>query len=183
MRAVYADPPYIGQAKKHYGADPNCAEVNHVELAAQLETFDAFALSCKSDAKELAWLISLFTKPVRLGMWFKPFCSFKPNVNPAYAFEPVIWWSSRRRTREQKTERDWIEAPAVRANITLRKGLAGAKPEAFCHWLFDVLNLCPDDELVDLFPGTGAVTTAWQSWPEAHRHKPADFEVLLAECQ
>jgi hypothetical protein len=164
MRATYADPPYIGQAKKHYKADPRCAEVDHVELVARLETFDAFALSCKSDARELAWLISLFKKPVRLGMWFKPFCSFKPGVNPAYAFEPVLWWSSRRRTRQQKTERDWIEAPAVRANITLKKGLSGVKPDTFSNWLFEVLNLEPSDEFIDLFPGSGAVGRAWEAW-------------------
>lgn len=26
------------------------------------------------------------------------------------------------------------------------------------------MRLRPDDELIDLFPGTGAVTRAWQTW-------------------
>lgn len=30
MRVAYADPPYIGQAMKHYGAQPNAAEVDHL---------------------------------------------------------------------------------------------------------------------------------------------------------
>lgn len=153
MRFAYADPPYIGQAKKHYARE----EVDHAALIAQLETFDGWALSCKSNAKELAWLISLCPDDVRLSPWVKPFCSFKPNVNPAYAWEGVLWRSSRRRTRQQPTLRDWVSA-----NITLKKGLSGAKPVAFCAWLFELLNIQPEDEFIDLFPGTGAVTEAWQ---------------------
>lgn len=55
--------------------------------------------------------------------------------------------------------RDWIEC-----SITLRKGLTGAKPEVVCHWAFELVAARPDDELADLFPGTGAVTRAWQTW-------------------
>jgi hypothetical protein len=40
--------------------------------------------------------------------------------------------------------------------------IAGAKPEAFCRWLFSVLNAQAGDELVDLFPGSGIVTRTWQ---------------------
>ena len=36
VRFAYADPPYIGQAKKHYADDPRCAEVDHAELVARL---------------------------------------------------------------------------------------------------------------------------------------------------
>jgi len=92
-----------------------------------------------------------------LGAWVKPFCVFKPGVNPAYAWEPLIFRGGRKRTRLEPTERDW-----VLANITLRKGLSGAKPQAFSEWVFRLLGACRGDELVDLFPGTGAVTTAWQ---------------------
>ena len=38
MRLAYADPPYVGQAAKHYGHDPRCAEVDHVALFAQLQS-------------------------------------------------------------------------------------------------------------------------------------------------
>jgi precorrin-6B methylase 2 len=30
--------------------------------------------------------------------------------------------------------------------------------------MFDLLGLGPDDELVDLFSGSGAVTTEWNRW-------------------
>ena len=134
MKFAYADPPYIGQARKHYANDPKCAEVDHAALIARLESnYGGWALSCKSDAKELAWLISLCKQDVRIGAWVKPFCSFKPNVNPAYAWEPVIFYTPVKHKRTDATVRDWVSA-----NITLRQGTPGAKPLAFCYWLFEV---------------------------------------------
>ena len=153
MRVAYADPPYIGQARKHYG----CAEIDHAELIERLNTYDAWALSCSSPS--LQQILALCPTDVRVMAWVKPFCAFKANVNPAYAWEPVIVRGGRRRTRQQLTVRDWVSC-----NITLKRGLVGVKPEAFCIWLFQVLNLEPDDEFHDLFPGSGAVTRAWEAY-------------------
>jgi len=89
--------------------------------------------------------------------WVKPFASFKPNVNPAYAWEPLIVWAGRKRTRDMPTVRDWISA-----NITLKKGLSGAKPKAVCYWIFEILGAQKGDELCDLFPGTDAVSESWK---------------------
>jgi hypothetical protein len=44
------------------------------------------------------------------------------------------------------------------------------KPEAFCMWLFDLLNMRPEDEFDDLFPGSGAVGDAHRKWK--HQGKP-----------
>ena len=96
---------------------------------------------------------------VRVMAWVKPFCSFKPGVNPAYAWEPVIVRGGRPRTRNLLTVRDYVTA-----TITLRRGLAGVKPDAFSFWLFEVLNMDSGDEFNDLFPGSGAVTKAWSRW-------------------
>lgn len=46
---------------------------------------------------------------------------------------------------------------------------AGAKPEAYCRWLFGLLGLRPGDVLDDLFPGTGAVGRAWDTWATEQR--------------
>lgn len=153
MRFAYADQPYIGQAKKHYLQDPNCAEVDHGELICRLEREypDGWALSLSSPS--LKQIVSLCPDGVRVMAWVKPFCSFKANVNPAYAWEPVIVRGGRKRTREQVTVRDWLAE-----SITLRKGLAGLKPKEFCYWVFDVLNIQPGDTLDDLYPGTGIVS-------------------------
>lgn len=107
---------------------------------------------------------------VRVGGWFKPFAVFKPNVNPAYTWEPVVFVPGpRKRARTEPTTRDYYEGEdvdAVRANVTLKKGLAGAKPEPFCRWLPDLLGMTPSDTLDDLFPGTGVVTATFEAWKQ-----------------
>jgi len=153
MKIAYADPPYIGQAMKHY----NMSEVDHAELIDRLMTYDAWALSLSSPT--LKQILGMCPDDVRVGAWVKPFCSFKPGVNPAYAWEPVIFYGGRKLGRDISTVRDWISV-----NITLRRGLSGAKPEAFCFWLFSMLGLDRGDTLDDIFPGTGAITNAWIKW-------------------
>ena len=98
---------------------------------------------------------------VRVGAWVKPFASFKLNVTRAWTWEPVIFRFTRARPirREQGTWRDFISEP-----ITLKRGFVGAKPERFCYWLFEGMNLGPEDEFHDLFPGSGAVSRAWDKW-------------------
>lgn len=153
VRFAYADPPYIGCAHLY----PEKAEVDHEALLARLVEYDGWALSASSPS--LRFLLPLCPDDVRVMAWVKPFAVFKPNVGVAYAWEPVIVRGGRRRTRQQPTVRDWISE-----NITLRKGLTGAKPERFCWWLFDVLNATVDDTLDDLYPGTGIVTRAWGAY-------------------
>ena len=149
MKFAYADPPYPGCAHFY----PENTEVDHGQLIADMNDGfpDGWALSTSSVA--LQQVLPLCPDDVRVMAWVKPFASFKPNVNPAYAWEPVIVRGGRKRTREQLTVRDWVSVV-----ITLRKGLVGAKPPGFCQWLFDVLNVEDDDEMVDLYPGTGIVT-------------------------
>lgn len=55
--------------------------------------------------------------------------------------------------------RDWFSE-----NITMKKGLTGAKPPKVCRWLFEMLGAEPQDEFDDMFPGTGAVLKTWQEW-------------------
>jgi len=162
IRVAYADPPYIGQARKHYSHDPNCAEVDHAELIERLNQYDAWALSLSSPS--LKEVLALCPDDVRVGAWVKPFCAFKANVNPAYAWEPVIFRGGRKLTREQDTVRDWVSEV-----ITLKKGLTGVKPERFCYWIFEFLGMVPGDQLDDLYPGSGAVTRAWLSYCDTPR--------------
>lgn len=156
MRFAYADPPYIGQAKRHYGKVGG-SEVDHEQLIKHLEEYDGWALSLSSTT--LQHILAMCPNDVRIAAWVKPFCVFKPNVNPAYAWEPVIWKSVKKRTRAQVTVRDWVSEP-----ITLMRGLAGAKPDTFCYWLFELLNIQPEDTFDDLFPGTRAVSRSFEEW-------------------
>ena len=153
MKFAYADPPYIGQARKHY----KCAEVDHAVLIERLcdEFADGWLLSCSTPS--LRQLLPMTPKYTRIAAWVKPFAIYKPNVNPAYAWEPVLFNGGRKRPRTEPTVRDWFSC-----NITLRKGLVGAKPEKVCEWLFSLLGARPlEDEMHDLFPGTGIVGRTW----------------------
>lgn len=177
MIFAYADPPYIGQSTRHYQDHPDYAgEVDHRALLRRLvrEFPDGWALSLSSPTLYIVQRL-LETRhhlhqargDYRVMPWVKPFASFKPGVNPAYAWEPVIVRGGRKHTRDQATIRDWHAA-----NITLQRGTHGAKPESFCFWLFQVLNAQPGDQLVDLFPGSGAVSRAWQLYQTWHLTTP-----------
>ena len=77
----------------------------------------------------------------------------------AYTWEPVIYRTARKWDREQPTARDHVSC-----SITLQRGLTGAKPDAFCFWLFELLGASRDDEFRDVFCGSGAVSRAWDKW-------------------
>lgn len=163
MRIGYADPPYPGMAKRHYGNHPDYAgEVDHRALLSDLQTYDGWLLHTSSVAlPEVLGYAAELALDYRIMAWVKPFAAFKPNVAVAYAWEPVLVHECRKPSVAAASGvlRDWHAA-----NITLRRGLAGAKPERLCWWAFDVLGCEPGDELCDLFPGTGAVGRAWESW-------------------
>lgn len=149
MHFAYADPPYPGRAY-YYKQEPSYAgEVDHRQLVDRLvaQYPDGWALSTSSPV--LTAILPLCPEDVRVMAWVKPFASFKPNINPAYAWEPVIIHGGRTRGRTLPTIRDWCSA-----NIALKKGLVGAKPEVFCHWILDVLNVRAEDRIDDLYPGT-----------------------------
>lgn len=149
---AYADPPYPGQARRHYRDDPRCAEVDHAVLADTLRGFDAWALSTSSTA--LVDVLPLFPG-ARVAAWVKPFATFKKGQNPVYSWEPVIF-HARRRGLEEPHVKDWCMA-----NPTMKKGTHGAKPDAFWVWLFDLLGARPGDTFVDLFPGTARGSQVW----------------------
>ncbi len=160
MKFAYADPPYYGCGKLYAKNHPEALVWNttqaHWELIQRLnaEYPDGWAMSLSTPSLKV--ILPMCPDDVRVMAWVKPFAIFKPNVNPAYAWEPVIVRGGRKRGRDLPTVRDWVSA-----NITLKKGLTGAKPPDFCKWIFDVLGAIPTDTLDDLFPGTGIVTETW----------------------
>lgn len=173
MRFAYADPPYLGQGVKHYGdRHADAADCDspawHQALVDRLcaEFPDGWALSLHTPS--LRAVLNMCPDDVRVGAWVKPFAAFKKNVTRAYAWEPVIFRGGRAIPTTDLTQRDWIEAPAVKEPIAMRRGFPGAKPARFCFWLFDFLNMEPGDEFVDLFPGSGAVGEAYRAWVAAH---------------
>lgn len=161
IRAAYADPPYLGLASKydHPEAGVYDTVAGHVALFHRLEREYPDGWAYSLHAQSLRDLLPACPYEVRVCAWVKPFCSFKLNVNPAYAWEPVLLRGGRKKARTERTTRDWVSA-----NIALQRGFFGAKPEPFCWWVFDLLGLRPGDEFVDVFPGSGAVSRAWDSY-------------------
>lgn len=161
MRFAYADPPYLGCAKALYG-DPTYDDPEaHRSLVQRLcsEFPDGWAMSLSTPS--LRTILPMCPTDVRVGSWVKPFAVFKPNVNPAYAWEPVIFRGGRtKRSRKEDTVRDWHSEV-----ITLRRGLPGAKPPGFATWMIALLgaDVRQGDTITDLFHGTGAMLGVWRA--------------------
>jgi len=160
MRIGYADPPYIGCAHLY----PEQTEVDHNALVVRLNReYDGWILHGAATAESMAVLAPLARYyDARWCAWVKSFAAFKKNVSVAYAWEPVIIKAARKPIVSGRVVmRDYIQEP-----IAMQRGLTGAKPERVCHWAFELVGADPDDELVDLYPGTGAVTDAWRTWQQ-----------------
>lgn len=186
MRFAYADPPYPGFADRYYGEHRDFGgEVDHAALLDRLlsEFPDGWALSTSS--KTLAYVLQLcdrygigagsasrpFQSLVRVGAWTRPWPPGKAYA-PVSAWEPVLFYRGRR--LEQQVL-DWVHAGLPR---DYPEKLPGMKPAAFSGWVFRCLGAMPGDELVDLFPGSGAVAAAWDVYASreagATRHVAPD---------
>lgn len=162
LRIGYADPPYPGCAHLYRDHPDYAGEVDHVALVRRLDLeFDGWVLHTSATPDAIDLLAPLVkASGARWMAWVKPFAAFKRNVSVAYAWEPVIVKPARKPVVSGRcVMRDWIAEP-----ITLKRGLTGAKPETVCRWAFEVVGAEPHDELIDLFPGTGAVLRAWTEW-------------------
>lgn len=188
MRFCYADPPYVGQAKKHYGAHVDYAgEVNHHDLIAQFvaEYPDGWALSLSNQS--LQEVLALCPPGVRVAAWFKPWSNMLPGIRMQFSWEPIIVCGGRKgpHVKGDSLLRDWVMANPD--GFTFRPidddAVIGRKPERFCFWLFDALNMRLGDDFVDLFPGNGAVQQAWTAWqqsgcPRMKQTVKAEYEIV-----
>jgi len=160
MRFAYADPPYLGKAKRLYGKfhddaarwdDPQA----HRELVIQLQNEypDGWALSC--NPKDLAVYLPECPENVRIASWVKSFHQIRPKLTVQHAWEAVLWVGGREEQGRKPMVRDWLLTKP-----TNRKGLPGAKPPEFNRWILDLLNFKPGDTVEDLFPGTHGMAAA-----------------------
>jgi hypothetical protein len=177
---AYGDPPYPGQAKRHYQNDPSgieAAEVDHKELVERLlRDYDGWALSTNEPGLE--HIKDLFPKGffkqngIRVAAWIKPWCSWKPSNRVQYTWEPVLFKGVRMKgSRSTASVRDYVIA-----NITMKKGTHGAKPDAFNDWILDLIGYQGGDIFTDLFPGTGGMTEAVKRWVPKQPNKKKKVE-------
>lgn len=158
LRLAYADPPYPGNARLYRGHRDYAGEVDHAELIARLAGYDGWALSTSATA--LPAVLALCPVEVRVAAWHRG--ERGSGRWPLSAWEPVIYHGGRPRDPSQGSARrvDSL-VHGVSPMTTLPSRVIGAKPAAFCRWMFDLLGAAPGDVLDDLFPGSGAVTRAW----------------------
>ena len=159
-RFAYADPPYLGCAKKLYGDPTYDDPAAHQALIDRMcaEFPDGWSMSLSSPT--LRTILPMCPSDARVAAWVKPFAAFKVGVNPGYCWEPVIWRGGRtKRSRADDTIRDYHSEV-----ITLRRGVPGAKPPGFVKWIVDLLgaDVRRGDTITDLFHGSGAMLGVWR---------------------
>lgn len=151
---AYADPPYPGRAHLYADHPDFAGEVDHPALIERLDAeYVGWALS--TSAESLRDLLPLCPPDARVLAWVKH--------TVRIGWEPVIVVSAR---TPDPNLRDWIqvEPDAYQWRAKPDGYVIGQKPEAFCRWVFEWLGARPEDELADLFPGSGNVARAWDSW-------------------
>jgi hypothetical protein len=161
MRFAYADPPYPGRA--HYY--PERAEVDHRALVERVvaEFEDGWALSTSAEA--LQEVLALCPVGVRVCAWQR---AVRPtrSKRPISAWEPLIVCGG----RELPLDRPQTVRAALAYGGRFRAfpgAITGMKPPQFAVWMFCQLGARPGDELVDLYPGSGAIGEAWRRYAAA----------------
>jgi hypothetical protein len=154
----YADPPYPGKSGYYKDHPDYGGEVDHAELIASLEAcYDGWALSTSSVA--LPTVLGLCPPKVRVAAWFR---GSRPTSSrfPLQAWEPVIYRPARAEVSPRPGDDALVHVSRPRTTDPGR--VIGAKPAAFCQWLFELLAAQAQDDFVDLFPGSRGVMRAWE---------------------
>lgn len=177
MRFAYADPPYLGCGRMYIAHHPEAMiwddPETHRRLIERLsdEWPDGWALSLH--APSLQTLLGFCPKDVRIGAACKTFGQIRPTA-VQWMWEPVIWRGGRK-GKPNPSPRDWLTYNTAPRSAA-KDGLIGGKPAEFCLWMFSLLNAQRGDTLDDLFPGTGAVTLAWQRFQGEPDQRPLALE-------
>lgn len=174
IRVAYADPPYPGCGALY--STPGTPEYHpdamrwddpseHVRLMEQLERDypDGWALS--TNVGSLRALLRDAPPRALVASWIRGSMRMRREVSVLRGWEPVIY-SVPVAPRCKGMFGAAIDHVAAFTNQHTTEGFVGAKPRAFGLWVCKLLGLGghPDDEFVDLFPGSGAVTRAWQDY-------------------
>jgi hypothetical protein len=123
VRLAYADPPYLGQAKRHYAHDPSgieAAEVDFPALIDRLRTYDGWAMSASSPS--LGHMLNLAPE-ARVAPWCKPWCIWKPSNRVQYAWEPVLFVAAPL-ARLRDFARQERRSPAAQAIVLIEHGVS-----------------------------------------------------------
>lgn len=161
IKVAYADPPYPGLARKYYKHE----EVDHARLVADLvlDFPDGWALSTSAEACRAVW--ELCPVGTRLCPWFRGARRCR-SFRARNGWEALLVYGGRGQRLLPGDELTDCLVFGGRQH-SHPGALPGMKPAAFAEWMFRLLGLRDGDELVDLFPGSGAIRRAWQRYTGA----------------
>nr|WP_299914294.1 hypothetical protein [Sphingomonas bacterium] len=136
---------------------------------------DGWALSLSE--RSLRTILPMCPPAARVAAWISDRPRFAGKAVPVRKhFEPVIFVGGRSYADTGNRAADFIvtkqeRLPAgepryamIKSDIRAGRTFLGRKPAAFAMWIFDLLGLQPNDEFVDMFPGSGAITRAHRYW-------------------
>lgn len=184
MKLVIADPPYppfVGsggrknRASRWYGAGQRSLKDNpadrHPEasdwdnparhrllLEELMSTCDGWAIATSVDGISAYGALPV---GIRVMAWIKPNAipgshRIRSNWEPVILYPP-IGRRSNRSGRGSVTDVHIANAP---------RGFIGEKPESWTHWVLDALSFEPaNDQVIDMFTGSGAVARAVLTYP------------------
>ncbi|GAC80826.1 Homeodomain-like domain-containing protein [Gordonia malaquae] len=185
MRLAIADPPYLNKAVRWYGTDgyghgdgqgradehPEAAywdeQASHLDLLARLQSdYDGWAIAM--DPASLPLYLSAEPPGVRVAIWHKT--NAMPSASRVRGvYEPLLVFTpqGRRTHGTGPIADDVLHAGFERSGGTF----IGRKPQAWTHWVLALLGYDPATDAVDdLFPGSGAVAAAIETYrPPAPR--------------
>ncbi len=176
MKLAIADPPYLGRAHRWYGiggwgkgngkgrADEHPEAYlwdkpeTHINLALKLlNEYDGFAIACTvhSLSTYLSVIPTSSTNGIRIMSWIKP-ASPPSGSRITQSWEPVIVKVPKERKARIKGNLmvDYLICTAPRTGFT------GSKPISWTLWVLNAMGYQPNDEVHDLFPGSGMVQKA-----------------------
>ena len=155
-----------------YRDQPSYAgEVDHRALIESLTAARYTGWALSASARSLRDILPLCPPGTHVCAWVKPIGVPTATRGLHYRWEALLVVGGRQRPPGVL---DWLSAMPARLGGS---DLIGRKPLAFCSFLFRALGMLPGDELVDLFPGTGIVSRAWD---EVNRSSPLEQRRLNA---
>lgn len=162
-RLAFADPPYPGLSARYYRDHPDFAgEVDHAALVARLATYDGWVLCTSADALADVLTMAKAADPrVRVGAWARG-ARRQPARSPLSSWEPVLYVPARDDVAPDQADDALVAGAGVRRSDPAR--VVGAKPAAFLDWAFRLMRAGARDALDDLFPGSGGVGRAWDTF-------------------
>lgn len=159
--------------------DANCpwyeCNVDHASLLDQLRRLypDGWALSTSSAALFKVWSLC---PEARLCVWVRA-CRVVKARQALSGYECLLVAGGR--PRRVAVAEDLRDVLVYRGRHRAFPGaIVGMKPVAFAEWMFRLLGAQAGDELVDLFPGSGAISEAWKRYAAGGSDTSADQQPM-----